>query len=177
MRLCLRKRNKSDKAKKINFTGGCGILNIVKAKKSDLPDILSLQRLAYQSEAQLVNDFSIPPLTQTLEGITDDFDNGIILKAVEQGISQKVVGSVRGRFSEGTLYIGRLIVDLSFWNQGIGTSLLLGIEALYPNMRYELFTSDRSVKNLSLYTKNGYIEFKREPLNEIVNLVYLEKCG
>ena len=148
-------------------------MKIIKTEKDDLPAILSLQKRAYQSEAQLVNDFSIAPLTETLEGITDHFDKCLILKAVEQ--DNDIIGSVRGFFSGGTLYIGRLIVDPSFQNKGIGTNLLLNIEAMYPRARYELFTSDRSVKNLSLYIKNGYKEFKREPLNEHVSFIFLEK--
>ena len=58
-------------------------MKIVKADTHDLPTILSLQKLAFQSEAELVGDYSIPPLTQTLDGITDDFNSGVILKAVE----------------------------------------------------------------------------------------------
>ena len=150
-------------------------MKIIKAENDDLSDILSLQRLAYQSEAKLVNDFSIPPLTQTLEGLTADFDDGIILKAVEESNPKEIIGSVRGRFLENTLYIGRLIVNPSFQNKGIGTALLLHIESLYPRARYELFTSDKSSRNLSLYIKNGYKEFKRKPLNEHVDFVFLEK--
>ena len=152
-------------------------MTITKAEKNDLPAILSLQKLAYQSEAKLVNDFTIPPLTQTLEGITADFNDGVILKAVEESNPDGIIGSVRGRISGNTLRIGRLIVDPAFQNQGIGTALLLHIESLYPDARYELFTSDKSSKNLSLYVKNGYREFKREPLNERVNFVFLEKHG
>jgi ribosomal protein S18 acetylase RimI-like enzyme len=147
-------------------------MDIIKVKASDLPSILALQKLAYQSEAELVGDYSIPPLTQTLDGISDDFNKGIFLKAVE---NNEIIGSVRVYYSENTLYIGRLIVSPTHQNKGIGTSLLLAAEALYPNARYELFTSDKSVKNLSLYIKNGYKEFKREPLNENVNAVFLEK--
>ena len=150
------------------------MLNIQKAKIEDLEIILQLQYTAYQSEAELVGDYSIPPLTQTLEGITEDFNIGIILKAVDNGA---IVGSVRVRFSEDTLHIGRLIVAPPRQNQGIGTALLSAAEELYPNARYELFTSNKSEKNLSLYIKNGYTEFKREPLNDKVGMVLLEKGG
>ena len=51
-------------------------MEIREAEIHDLPSILALQKLAYQSEAELVGDYSIPPLTQTIEGITDDFNNG-----------------------------------------------------------------------------------------------------
>jgi ribosomal protein S18 acetylase RimI-like enzyme len=150
-------------------------VKIFKADLGDLPAILSLQKLAYQSEALLVGDFTIAPLTQTLEGITADLEDGVILKAIDEGDPGEIIGSVRGRLAEGTLRIGRLIVHPSYQNRGIGTALLLGVESLYEGARYELFTSDRSAKNLSLYTRNGYREFRREPLNDRVNLVYLEK--
>ena len=152
-------------------------MNIATAEINDLPIILTLQKLAYQSEAQLVNDFSIPPLTQTLESITDDFNSGIILKAALPSKPNEIVGSVRGRVVGSTLFIGRLIAHPSFQGQGIGTALLSRIESLYPDKRYELFTSDRSSRNLSLYMKIGYREFKREPLNESVYFVFLEKNG
>jgi hypothetical protein len=35
------------------------------ADKGDYEEILDLQKLAYQSEAIIFNDFTIPPLTQT----------------------------------------------------------------------------------------------------------------
>lgn len=40
--------------------------HIVQAEEADLEAILELQRLAYQGEARLLNDFSIPPLMQRL---------------------------------------------------------------------------------------------------------------
>lgn len=40
--------------------------NILPATLADAPEILALQRLAYQAEARLYADWSIPPLTQTL---------------------------------------------------------------------------------------------------------------
>ena len=152
-------------------------MEIIEATAHDLASILALQKLAYQSEAELVGDYSIAPLTQTLDGITDDFNSGVLLKAVDKADKNEIIGSVRARFSENTLYIGRLIVSPLRQNQGIGTALLHAAEALHPGARFELFTSDKSEKNLALYTKNGYKEFKREPLNENVNIVFLEKHG
>jgi len=147
-------------------------MQITKAEMCDLPDILSLQKMAYQSEAELVGDYSITPLTQTLGGITEEFNCGTILKAVDNG---EIVGSVRVRLCGNTSYIGRLMVKPQRQNQGIGTALLSAAEKIYPAARAELFTSDKSVKNLSLYIKNGYKEFKREPLNENVSFIFLEK--
>ena len=131
-------------------------MKIIEAEAHDLPSILALQRLAYRSEAELVGDYSIPPLTQTIDGITDDFTNGIILKAVDRG---EIIGSVRVHFSQDTLFIGRLIVSPSRQNQGIGTALLSAVEKIYPHARLELFTSDRSEKNLHLLMKTSILCF------------------
>ena len=48
-------------------------------------------------------------------------------------------------------------------------------EQLDKCSRYELFTGHKSEKNLSLYNKLGYSEFKRQCINEKLTLVYLEK--
>ena len=79
-------------------------MNIEKAEIKDLEEILTLQKLAYISEAEICNDYSIPPLVQTLEGLIEDYKNQLILKAVIDG---KIVGSVRAYENEGT--IGRLV--------------------------------------------------------------------
>ncbi len=39
------------------------------ANISDLEEILKLQKLAYKSEAEIYNDYSIPPLLQTIDEI------------------------------------------------------------------------------------------------------------
>jgi hypothetical protein len=39
---------------------------ITQAAAADAAEILALQKLAYQSEAAIYQDYSIPPLTQTL---------------------------------------------------------------------------------------------------------------
>ena len=49
------------------------MIQIEKAIETDLNEILNLQRLAYQSEAILLNNFSIPPLMQTLEEVQQEF--------------------------------------------------------------------------------------------------------
>jgi hypothetical protein len=41
--------------------------------------------------------------------------------------------------------------------------------------RYELNTGHKSIRNLYLYQKLGYREFKRIPVNEKVTMVFMEK--
>ena len=148
-------------------------MKIDQACTCDLPEILELQRFAYQSEAILLNNFSIPPLTQTLSAVEIEFQNGVFLKAVEDS---RIIGSVRGYVKDPTLYIGKLIVHPDFRGKGIGTSLLTAIEQLYPACRYELFTSAKSEKNLRLYERQGYRRFAEKSISPELSFVYLEKA-
>jgi GNAT superfamily N-acetyltransferase len=61
-------------------------------------------------------------------------------------------------------------------NKGIGTRLMQAIEEHFRMAdRYELFTGHRSARNLYLYQKLDYREFKRVPVNDLIVLVFLEK--
>ncbi len=81
---------------------------ILKADLNDLVLILELQYLAYQSEAKLLNDYSIQPLNETLDEITKEYQNGIILKAIND--NEHIIGSVRCQIKGKTMLIGKLVV-------------------------------------------------------------------
>jgi predicted NUDIX family phosphoesterase len=51
-------------------------MKIERALIEDAPAILALQKLAYQSEARIHNDYSIQPLTQTLDELGSEFESG-----------------------------------------------------------------------------------------------------
>ena len=146
---------------------------ITKAERIDLEKILNLQYLAYQSEAMLLGDFSIPPQKQTIEEVKKEFEKGIFLKAVDE--KGDIIGSVRAHTDNGTAYIGKLIVHPERQGRGIGTKLMSAIERECAAARYELFTSDKSVRNISLYERLGYARFKTEKVAEGLTFVYLEK--
>jgi ribosomal protein S18 acetylase RimI-like enzyme len=146
---------------------------VTPAVLDDLPEILSLQKLCYQSEAALHNDYNIPPLLQTLDNIREEFSLKRFLKVCS---GDKIVGSVRGILDERTCHIGRLIVHPDFQNRGLGSALLYAIESQFPGVgRYELFTGHKSEKNLHLYQSRGYQIFKTEPVNTKLTLIFLEK--
>ena len=146
---------------------------IERANMEDSNQILTLQKLAYISEAQLYNDFSIPPLTETIDKLENDIAQKAVLKVV---LENQIIGSVRGFEKDGTCYIGRLIVHPDFQNRGTGKLLLKEIEVLFASAeRFELFTGHRSEKNLSLYKKVGYKEFKSKKVSSELELIYLEK--
>ena len=149
---------------------------IAQANIDDALEILSLQKLCYQSEAKIYNDYTILPLIQTLEEIQSEFGEYFFLKAVKD---KRIIGSVRSRMSTpDTCYIGRLIVHPDFQNQGIGTRLMDEIERVFRDcQRWELITGHNSQKNIKLYEKRGYHIYKNEKLTSGLSLLYLEKIN
>jgi ribosomal protein S18 acetylase RimI-like enzyme len=150
-------------------------IEILLADITDADEILALQKLAYQSEAELYQDPSIPPLTQSIEEIKSEFSTKTFLKACLNG---KLVGSVRVSFNRGTCFVGRLIVHPEQQKKGIGTKLMETIENRFRSTkRFELFTGSRSEGNIHLYEKLGYRIFRKERLSAKVILVFMEKWG
>ncbi len=148
---------------------------IEQAEISDAEEILSLQKLAYKSDAEIYKDFNIAPLIQTLDEIKREFENQVFLKAVIKG---KIIGSVRAFAKENSCYIGRLIVHPDFQNQGIGTKLINEIEGVFNlSRRFEIFTGHKSEKNIHIYQKLGYKTFKIEKITNNINYIYLEKIN
>lgn len=149
-------------------------IKIQKASSNDLLDILLLQKLAFKSEADIYNDFDTsPPILQTLEELKEEFTGQTILKAI---IDENIVGSVRAFQVKETAFIKRLVVNPTYQNQGIGTKLMHSIEGFFKNARrYELFTGHKSIRNLHLYRKLGYNEFKQLTIHSNLSMIYLEK--
>lgn len=143
------------------------------ASGEDAEAILALQKLAYRSEADFYNDWSIPPLTQNLEGLREDIVTMVVLKATSNG---RLIGSVRARVVEDTCLIGRLIVRPELQRRGIGSELLRAIEARFPDVaRFELFTGSESEATIRLYERHGYSVTRTERQTPTVFITYLEK--
>lgn len=141
----------------------------------DLPVILELQRLAFQSEAAFVGDPTIPPLAQTLEQLEREFEQRIFLKLEQSG---NLVASVRGNRAEsGWAHIGRLMVHPLSQGEGLGSSLMRQIEhELGPCIGFRIFTSAASTSNIRLYEYLGYCISARERVGAL-EMVFLTKEG
>ena len=146
---------------------------IEKAMVSDAEEILSLQKISYISEAEIYNDFNIPPLFQTLEQMKCEFGNHVFLKAVQDG---KIIGSVRVSVYDGVCTIFKLIVHPDYQNRGIGAGMIKKIEEMLCECkRFEIFTGHKSERNIYLYQKLGYKIYKTEKMTDYLNIVYLAK--
>lgn len=49
------------------------MIKLESATEQDLDQILALQKRAFHDQALIYNDFSLPPLTQTIEDLKNEF--------------------------------------------------------------------------------------------------------
>ncbi|MFJ8647956.1 GNAT family N-acetyltransferase [Streptomyces sp. NPDC093546] len=154
-------------------------VTISAADEHDAEHILKLQYLCYQSEAELYGDYTIEPLTQTLDDLKAEIARGHALVARLGG---EVVASVRGEIDgTGTARIAKLIVHPRMRRHGLGSRLLDAIEQHFAAdpaaKRYQLFTGHRSDGNLRLYRKKGYEAVATRQVGPRLTLVTLEKAA
>ncbi len=136
-------------------------------------ELLELQRLCFQEEAELHHEFNIPPLTQTLGSLREDFRTHTVLAAWQ---GKWLIGSARGRRDGSIGRISRVMVHPDCRRQGLGRKLLAAIEAAFPGVdAFELFTGERSEANLRRYQQLGYVPFRREVVTPRLTLVHLRK--
>jgi GNAT superfamily N-acetyltransferase len=151
---------------------------IVRAVPDDAQTILEVQKLAFQSEAEIHNTFKIPPLMQTIESIIEDFDTYEFYKIT---IRSRILGAIKVRLLENNiLWIGRLIIHPDYQKQGLGRSLMKFIERKYNTVAgFELFTGLKSKRNIRFYQSLGYsvIEQFTEPGHSDILLVKMVKSN
>ena len=135
-------------------------------------ELLTLQRAAYVTEAQLYDDVRLPALVQTLDELADELARSACLAALA---GSRLAGAVRTRERDGVLHVGRLAVAPDLQGRGIGTRLLLAAERSIALPRATLFTGARSDANLRLYRRHGYVETARERVRPGLELVHLTK--
>ncbi|MGV8880820.1 MAG: GNAT family N-acetyltransferase [Rhodoglobus sp.] len=138
----------------------------------DAGELLTLQRAAYATEAQIYDDPFLPALTQSLEHLIEELSVGEGIVAM---IGGRIVAAVRWTIQDDTVHIGRLTVAPDKQGQGLGTRLLRHAEQTSGAATAELFTGHKSEANIKLYLREGYAESHRELLREGVELVYFTK--
>ncbi len=149
-------------------------MEIRDATVDDAVEIIELQKRAFLSEAEMYGDYSIPPLTQSLDDLISGFGRRTTLKAVRDG---RIIGSVNGCMDGETCLIGRLMVHPDHRKRGIATRLMEAVEHRFGSARtWELFTGELSRDNIRLYQRLGYVITARQPLPEgRFALVYMRK--
>ncbi|MFJ7268363.1 GNAT family N-acetyltransferase [Streptomyces sp. NPDC099050] len=152
-------------------------VTISAAAAEDAEQIIKLQYLAFQSEAELYGNYRIQPLTQSLDSLKAELATDTVLVA---RLGEEIVGAVRGTVDEeGTGKIAKLCVHPRLQGHGLGARLLGAVEAALSGndatTRFRLLTGHKSESNLRLYRKAGYTQVGGRTASDGVRLVILEK--
>jgi GNAT superfamily N-acetyltransferase len=152
-------------------------VTISAADEQDAEQILKLQYLCYQSEAELYGDYTIEPLTQSLDALKAELTGGRVLVA---RLGSEVVASVRGSVDgDGVAVIGKLIVHPRMQRHGLGGRLLAAIEEQLRTdgevRRFQLSSGHRSEHDLRLYRRHGYAPVTTERVNDALTMITLIK--
>ncbi|WP_420879181.1 GNAT family N-acetyltransferase [Rhodococcus sp. (in: high G+C Gram-positive bacteria)] len=154
--------------------------SVVTLSGVDAGELLTLQRAAYVTEAQAHDDVNLPPLLQSLDEVVSELTRPDVLAFGLRDDSRRLVGAVRVYLSAAdphTAELGRLVVAPDKQGQGRGSRLLELVEQRVPEQvtGLQLFTGERSLGNLRLYSRFGYRETHRTPTPGGYALVYLAK--
>ena len=134
---------------------GAAAAEIRTAVPADAGELLTLQRACWVQEQQANPGVHIPPLHESLADLEGWLGSWTTLVLRSGG---RLIGAVRGRVSDGSWDIGRLMVAPDLQGHGLGRVLLAAIEAAAPDevTDYVLFTGARSARNIALYKRAGY---------------------
>jgi ribosomal protein S18 acetylase RimI-like enzyme len=148
---------------------------IAPAGPADAGEILTLQRSAFVSEAQLHGDPFLPPLVESLDQMRAVLAGAAIVLKATRG--ERIVGAVRGQFNDRTCLVSRLVVATDQQRKGIGATLMTALEseAMARAEMCVLFTGHLSEGNLRLYRRLGYTETHRERVADHLTLVHMRK--
>ena len=151
-------------------------MKIEPATGADAGEIMTLQRAAFLTDAQITGNPFLPSLTETvadLHAVIAD-PEWIFLKAT---IGYRIVGSVRGHMADRVVDIGRLMTAPDQEGQGIGSALLNAIEEIAaPRVDwFELATGVDNARNIAMYARRGYVEIERVEMSSGVVAVVMRK--
>lgn len=148
-------------------------IEIKTATTNDIPALLDLQRKAFGPQCIELGWEDAPPMTETIEHARAEFAQCLTLKVeAEDG---QLIGSVRGNVTDGSLYIGRLMVHPDFQRLGIATKLFAEIQSRLAHNRVWLCTCQQVAHPYEFYLRQGFTTYKTEKVGPGLTWAYMEK--
>ena len=148
-------------------------MKIELATIQDVPALLDLQRKAFGPLCAELDWKDAPILTESLEQAYEEFSRCTTLKV--QNNKGVIIGSVNGNVTDGSLYIGRLMVLPEYQQQGIGKQLFREIQSRLPHRRAWLCTCKQVRPPYEFYLREGFKPYKIEEVGPGLTWAYLEK--
>ena len=122
-------------------------MRIETASVQDAEEILDLQKKSFLAQAHIYDNYSLPPLVQTIDSMRQELARKSFLKAV---FNNQLIASVKFQQMGNLVHIERLIVHPAFQNQGVGTYLMRMLEdKFHCGVTFQLLTGEKSKRNVS----------------------------
>ena len=148
-------------------------MKIELATIQDVPALLHLQHQAFGPLCEELGWNDAPPLTESLEHAYEEFEGCTTLKV--QNDAGYIIGSVNGNLTDGSLYIGRLMVLPDYQQQGIGKQLFRDIQLRLPHNRAWLCTCQQVRSTYEFYLREGFKPYMSKEVGPGLTWVYMEK--
>lgn len=148
-------------------------MKIETATINDLPELLILQKKAFTPVADKLGWAEIPQMTDTLDKCIAEFGKETILKMLSD--DGKIIGSIRGYVEDGSLYIGRLMVDPDFQGKGLGRILQREIESMFQFKCEWLCSYINDLTTYNFYEHDGFAEYDTYEVGNGVMAAHMEK--
>ena len=116
-------------------------------------ELVTLQLLAYQIEAELINFYEIPPLNDTIEKIQQSGET-----FYGHYLNEKLSGVISIKLDKDVMDIHRLMVHPAQFRKGIAQQLLDFVESICDERLNTLIvsTGSKNLPALHFYEKNGF---------------------
>jgi ribosomal protein S18 acetylase RimI-like enzyme len=140
------------------------------ATAADVPRLSELVRVAYTHYIERLGE-PPRPMTQDYAEVVRTHDVVVAERAGE------ILGLIVLGVDDEGFFIDNVAVDPSQQGTGIGKALLAHAETAARDAGYDsiyLYTHERMVENLALYSRIGYVEYERR-LHGGARIVYLRK--
>ncbi|MBP6660962.1 MAG: GNAT family N-acetyltransferase [Chitinophagales bacterium] len=142
-------------------------VNIHDLKYAD--KILQLQKLSYQTEAELIKFYKIPPLIETLNQLINSTEKFIVYET-----SNEIVGFLSYQINQEKLEICRLAICPNYFKNGIATKLMMYLSSIENVNQFLVSTAKNNLPATTFYLKNGFIETHKSNVDNLV-LVHFVK--
>ncbi len=125
------------------------------ARESDLAEVLNIQKSAFARYTEFLLAEQIPPLSETFDGVLEDFRKKTILVAETE---DRLAGSIRYGIKGGVCIIERLSVVPALQGKGIGKALIEAVEKRAATEAHKIYLETGLLANnlLMFYTRLGY---------------------
>lgn len=133
--------------------------------------IVSLQKLSYHVEAEIIGYVAIPPLNETINDILNSQEIYLAFYA-----EQQIAGILAYEFEGDFIIICKMMVHPDHFKKGIASKLIDYLFRIYFHAwRVKVSTGTKNYPAINLYQKHGFVRTGEKIIDNLLTIVTFEK--